>query len=266
MDHDQHDKHDKRTSMQSEGTPESAWQAWPGLAALPAIRAETLVPPGSRALIVAPHPDDEVLGTGGLLAQLAGLGRELAIVAVTDGTGSHRGSPSWTPELLARTRTMETHEALRRLQTPDVSVLRAGLPDGSVAQHEAALAAFLADHLRPTDCVFATWRHDGHPDHEAVGRVAAAAVRECGATLIEVPVWTWHWAQPGDARVPWERARRLLLDDTVWARKKAATAAYASQLGPDASNHRAAILPPAVLARLLRPFEVFLVGIAGLID
>ena len=58
----------------------------------------------------------------------------------------------------------------------------------------------------------ATWRGDGHPDHEAVGRAAATAVERTGAVLVEYPVWMWHWALPGDPDVPWYRAHTVPLD------------------------------------------------------
>lgn len=48
-----------------QGTPLAAWNASARLRALPAITADLLVPPNCRAVIIAPHPDDEILGCGG---------------------------------------------------------------------------------------------------------------------------------------------------------------------------------------------------------
>src|SRR6185436_261358 len=55
---------------------------------------ETLQPPGwtervraASALIVAPHFDDEVLGCGGLAAQLAAAGSAVRVLFLTDGGG-----------------------------------------------------------------------------------------------------------------------------------------------------------------------------------
>ena len=77
------------------GTPEATWQNSGRLSTLPEVDPATLVPPGARAVIVSPHPDDEILATGGLLAQLSDLGRKALIIAVTDGTASHPDSPEW---------------------------------------------------------------------------------------------------------------------------------------------------------------------------
>ena len=48
-------------AIRGDGTTEAEWNGWPGLARLPAIAAGELVPEGARAVVVAPHPDDEVL-------------------------------------------------------------------------------------------------------------------------------------------------------------------------------------------------------------
>jgi LmbE family N-acetylglucosaminyl deacetylase len=125
-----------------------------------------------------------------------------------------------------------------------------------VADREAELSAFIERHLRPNDVVFTTWREDGHCDHEAVGRASAAAAMRVGATLHELPVWTWHWAAPEDSFVPWQRARKILLDPALVARKRHAIQAFASQLEGDPHFGLPPVLAPFVLERLLQPFEV----------
>jgi LmbE family N-acetylglucosaminyl deacetylase len=249
----------KQRFIAGEGTPESDWLAWTGLTVLPEIQPEAMVPRDSRAIFVAPHPDDEVLGMGGLMTRLAGMRRRLALVAVTDGDASHDGSSVWPVERLRAERPVETREALKRLQASDVELTRMQIGDGQVRHAEKHLRERLTAMIQPTDVVITTWRFDGHPDHEATGRAAAHACRATGATLIEVPVWTWHWAIPGDARVPWSQARRLTLDAQSHARKCEATRAFKSQIEDDPSTGRAAILPSYVLDRLLRKFEVVFV-------
>lgn len=74
-----------------------------------------------------------------------------------------------------------------------------GLPDGRLTDHEDRIAESLAEILRgaaPGTRCAATWRGDGHPDHEAVGRAAAEACARTDVELLEYPVWMWHWAHP----------------------------------------------------------------------
>jgi LmbE family N-acetylglucosaminyl deacetylase len=236
------------------GTPEQTWRAWRAMGAWPVIGVDAVIAGegGARPLVVAAHPDDEVLGAGGLLARIG----DAEIVAVTDGEASHPGSLAVDRGELAARRRRETEEALRRLGVGRPVVHRLGQPDGAV--DEVALTGVLCELLGPDRWCVATWRLDGHPDHEAVGRAAARACRARGARLLEYPVWTWHWARPGDERVPWQRCRRLPLSPAEQAAKRDAVAAFESQirpLGPDPAD--AAVLPPEVLARFDRPFEVF---------
>ncbi len=244
-----------RPVIHGEGTSEAEWSRWPALAQLPRIDAGTLVPRSARAVVVAPHPDDEVLSVGGLLAQLADDGARVEVIAVTDGTASHEGSTEWPAERLASERPRESRLALQRLGL-DAEPVRLGLPDGGLSAMRGTLAARLVSLLRPRDVVFTTWRGDGHPDHEATGQACALACAAAGARLVEVPVWGWHWSSPGDVRVPWAHAVRIDLDEQTVQRKRSAVQAFASQLRHDASTGAPPVLRATTVARARRPYEV----------
>jgi LmbE family N-acetylglucosaminyl deacetylase len=248
----------KENPIVGQGTSLHAWRSSRHLADLPLIDAQTLVPAGSRAVIIAPHPDDEVLGCGGLLQLLAALDRPILIISVTDGSASHPGSTTWPAERLSVVRPQESAEALHRLGLPLHSVqwLRGGFVDSAVAREEQRLTDFIQRYLKPTDVVFSTWSHDGHTDHEAVGRAGAVAAAAAGAIHHELPIWTWHWATPEDEKIPWSRARKLPLDKALIARKSHAAHAFASQLEGDPHIGLPPVLAPFVLERLLQPFEV----------
>jgi LmbE family N-acetylglucosaminyl deacetylase len=240
------------------GTPLHEWQASRALRRAPVVSIDDLIPPGARLVVVAPHPDDEVLACGGLLAAMAERVADLHLISVTDGDASHPGSQQWPVARLRAQRRVESESALARLGL-DLSRLswqRLALPDARVAEHEAVLMSALCRELQAGDYVLATWRHDGHGDHEAVGRAAAQAARLQGAHLLEVPVWAWHWAHPEDPRLPWGRARKLLLSDEQLERKREAIRAHASQLHDDPSTGAPPVLDRATLERLLQPFEL----------
>ncbi|QXI56656.1 PIG-L family deacetylase [Pseudomonas sp. OE 28.3] len=244
-----------------QGTPLHQWQGSAHMAQLPQISVEQLVPAGHRAVIIAPHPDDEVLGCGGLLQGLAMLDRQIQLISVTDGSASHPGSRRWPVERLSIVRPQESAQALHRLglRMHSLQWLRAGFADSQVAAREDELSAFIERYLKPTDVVFTTWREDGHCDHEAAGRASAKAAQAVGATLYELPVWTWHWATPEDSQVPWQRARKIALTPEAVARKRHAIHAFASQLEGDPQVGLAPVLAPYVVERLLQPFEVVFV-------
>ena len=136
--------------------------------------------------------------------------------------------------------------------------LSLGLPDGELADYQDKLTGMLVDILEmagPATWCAATWRGDGHPDHEAVGRAAAAACERTGAALLEFPVWMWHWALPGDQAVPWERAYSIPAPGWAMERKRHAAQCYRSQFEP-AAGESAPVVPGFVLARLLAVGEV----------
>ncbi len=243
-----------------DGTPEDAWRNWHELAGRPKLRMLT---PPATAVVVAPHPDDEVLGVGGLISLLARRGTAIHIIAVTDGEGSHPKSPTLTPQALASRRITESAQALSLLGLKAASVQRLRMPDGDVRRAEshggditAAVMRTLAHRSGQGQAwCLVPWTGDGHPDHAAAG---AAAITAAGTTarVLAYPVWMWHWAEPGDPRVPWFQARRVLLPDDVRDAKRAAVAAFETQVNPLSDDPAdAAILPPNVVARLTRDVE-----------
>lgn len=244
--------------IQGQGTSPQAWKASRRLAAVADIDGAELVPVGSRAVIISPHPDDEVLGCGGLLQWLAREHRQVLLISVTDGSASHPTSSYWTPERLSIARPLESADALKRLGLPlnQMQWVHGGFPDTGVASRESELVAFLSTYLQPSDVVFTTWREDGHSDHEAVGRASLAAAQARGARVHEIPVWAWHWASPEDPRIPWDRARKLPLDKWAQARKRHAIQAFASQLYSDPDTGHEPVLSAVTVERLQQPFEV----------
>ncbi|MGI8535863.1 MAG: PIG-L deacetylase family protein [Mycobacteriales bacterium] len=240
------------TEIDGRGTPEREWQPFLDSLELPPL---ALDPAPARAVVVAPHPDDEVLGVGGLLTLLHAVGTRLDVLCVTDGEASHPGG-SVSPEALAPRRVAETDAALAVLGVR-AGVRRLQLPDGG----REALEQPVADALRlePGTWLLGPWAGDGHPDHEAVGRGCARAVERDGARLLAYPVWAWHWACPGDPRVPWKRALQVGLPPDLRLAKARAVAEFVTQvqpLGPAPAD--ATILLPHMLEHFARPYEVVL--------
>ena len=99
---------------------------------------ETLSPPGwtervraERVLIVAPHQDDEVLGCGGLAAQLAAAGAVVRVLFLTDGGGGVEEIQD--RDAYCARRREEAGNAARALGAAGCDVL--GLPDGALDRH-----------------------------------------------------------------------------------------------------------------------------------
>lgn len=232
------------------GTPESDWR----LEAL----APLAEPTAQRVVVLAAHPDDETLGAGGLISHLAGLGAVVDVVVATAGEASHPRSTTVTPAELARRREQEVRNAVHEL-APQARVHLLGLPDGELAQHEQVLLDQLRRLVRPGCLLLAPWRGDGHPDHEAAGR-AAAAVGEF-VTVLEYPIWLWHWGRPDDARLPWSQLRAWPIPDAARQRKQKAMGCHGSQTVPLSSlPGDETLLDAGMLAHFERPVEVYVEG------
>lgn len=236
--------------IEGRGTSEQVWQPFLASLGLPELPC---VPVPQRVVVVAPHPDDEILAVGGLLTLLARAGASVEVVAVTDGEASHPGG-SVAPAALSRIRAAETLAALEALGEP-VEVRRLGLPDGG--RDELELPVSQALRLQPGTWLVGPWEGDGHPDHEAVGRACKQSAVRDGARWLSYPVWAWHWATPDQSDLPWQRAAQVRLPEDVRSSKAAAIRAFASQTAPlGPLREDAAVLPPEVLDRFARPFEV----------
>ncbi len=231
-------------SLDGSGTPESEWQACPQLGRMRPWRIPT--PPTNRCVVVAPHPDDELLGAGGTATLLVASGLEMVLVAVTDGENSHPGRQT---ELRHR-RPLESAAAAASLGMVPIRTFRLRHPDGQIA--ERRLTAELVGLFQTGDLVLAPWPHDGHPDHDRVGRAATVAARRRQAHLLWYLVWAWHWAHP-DGDIPWGRCVRVDFGPVVACRKRHAARCFTTQL-----TGAKPILSATVLSRLMRPYEVLI--------
>jgi LmbE family N-acetylglucosaminyl deacetylase len=121
-------------------------------------------------LVLAAHPDDEVIGAGAMLAFHARKGHAVTVVHSTDGA---RGDPSAREHDIRAVRRAEGAEALRRLGLP--APRHWDLPDGELPEHLPALTervrAVVAE-VRP-QTLYSFWFGEAHRDHRAV----AAATR-----------------------------------------------------------------------------------------
>ncbi|GBG36697.1 PIG-L deacetylase family protein [Mycobacterium montefiorense] len=233
------------------GTPAPVWLASFNHEPLPPLDLTGC--PG--LVVVAAHPDDETLGLGGTIAQLVASGVDVKVVSVSDGGAALPNATSTGRIRMAATRQHELRRATGILGV--TSPMSLSLPDGQLTDYEDRITDSLVEILdgtaEPPWCA-ATWRGDGHPDHEVVGRAAATACARTNATLLEFPIWMWHWATPADSVVPWDRAYSVPTPHWAALRKRHAAQCFRSQFEPNAGSPP--VLPPFVLPRMMAVGEV----------
>lgn len=183
-----------------------------------------------KVLVIAPHPDDEVLGAGGTMRRLAQEGHAVTAAIMT------RGWEPLFPESQVETVRAEARDASAHLGvTPrfvDLPVTRLAL----MPEHElnAALDQLVADE-RP-EWVFLPHPGDRHEDHRQLYDAAMVALRPVGGRDYVRRIWCYetvsetHWAaahmEPNFAPQTWVDISAQLPD------KLEAMSRYASQVQP----------------------------------
>lgn len=134
-----------------------------------------------RLMCILAHPDDESLGTGGILARYATEGIATYLVTATRGQRGWFGAPGEYPgsDTLGRIREQELREAARVLGLREVIVL--DHMDGDLDRADPAeVIGQLAAHIRrvrPQVVVtFDPNGYYGHPDHIAISQFTSAAL------------------------------------------------------------------------------------------
>lgn len=244
--------------IHSETTGQVPWQRWLAEMRCHELSHTDWLPAEARLVIVAPHPDDEILASGGLICTHVAQGGRVLIVAVTDGEASHDEAPSTNRDDLAYLRRSERWLGLRELGLSQPNVLALALEDGKVQHRGRVLQQRLKGLLRRDDVVVSTWENDGHPDHDTTGEVTRRACAAMGCAFLAAPVWMWHWATPGDPRVPWLRLRGLPLSAAASSCKQTALAAHRSQLC-SRSLQLGAVLDSAIVERAAWRTEYYFV-------
>jgi LmbE family N-acetylglucosaminyl deacetylase len=229
-----------RASVIVPETPESEWiNTFQGLPPFD---------PGSNELvIVSPHPDDETLGAGALIAAHRRLGLPVTVVAVTDGENAYEDYPG-----LGDVRIKEHTKAIHFLGGHGVNIVRLGLTDSGLSQHERALEDALTELATPDHHIIAPWTGDFHPDHEICGRIAEKVARKCKARLSWYFFWTWHRGTP--RTIAGLDLRIFSFADDLLDQKLSALRCHRSQLAHPLGEP---ILPERLLAPAQRSFEVF---------
>lgn len=174
-------------------------------------------------LAVGPHPDDVEIGVGGTLALLASLGKSIAIIDLTRGEASTRGT--------IEERYQEAQDAAAVLGVAERRNI--GMKDGrlaNVVENQRQLIPHMRA-LRPR-VILAPMKNDRHPDHEAAHFLIRDSNYLAGLRSIETGDEPWrapsvfYYSVYGDPEMP-----PVVVDiSKFFDRKIEALRKYASQL------------------------------------
>ena len=194
---------------------------------------------GDRLLILAPHPDDESIATGGLLQAARCAGAACRVVVLTDGDNNpwpqRWMEKRWRIDAVDRARwggrrREEARAAMRILCLDESDARFLGLPDlgltdllmGADRQVIQSLRAQF-DEFAPTLLVLPALG-DRHPDHSATNILARMALAQYGGAAPRMLEFAVHGDLPAEAGII------VSLSDAQRDLKQAAILAHASQM------------------------------------
>jgi len=168
---------------------------------------------GERLLVLAPHPDDEVIGCGGVVAQHIREGRSVRVVVATD--GAQAGN--------AAAREEESRRALAVLGSAEITFL--GYPDRQLSSNVGDRLADILRDYKP-DLILAPSPIEIHPDHSALAIAFCELIQRDTTLFAELAVARVAFYEVGQPVRP-----NAIVDITDVAETKyEAIAAHASQL------------------------------------
>lgn len=213
-----------------------------------------------RLAVLSPHPDDESLACGALLARaFAGPGAH--VICLTDGSASHPNSILWPRRRLAHLRRKELTRAivclggsardLTWLAMTDATLYRADLRVVTERLEQAILGSG-AQH------VFVPAAEDHHEDHQATARFAVELrAHRPEWSFYSYPVWC-RWDDPDFEKTVAVHSPVRVPPGRYLASKRAAINAHGSQLGKVVLDDPSGFtLPPRFVEKFATEDEIF---------
>ena len=152
-------------------------------------------PAGGPVLVIAAHPDDEVIGCGGAVYRHSLAGDNVSVIYLTRGHGS-RGFYWLTPEERGAVRELEARSSSRILGVKETLFLEGRedhLEDPDARPEWVTQIAQTINRLQPR-VIYVPHAADNHRDHVAAHHILLDAARATGgqnaAAIIQYEIWS----------------------------------------------------------------------------
>jgi LmbE family N-acetylglucosaminyl deacetylase len=181
-----------------------------------------------KTVIIAPHPDDEVIGCAGLIQALVDRGMPPHVIILTGGEGSHRGCCDTSAEEIMAARHQLTLKAAATLGLPESHIHCLHYPDGGVTlEHpETERLQTLLSELNPQS-VFIPHHGEGWSDHLQAAEITKHLLKGQDVSIYEYCVWMWYY---NVWRLDYRNARVLRMSCAQHQRKLQAMDEYVTPL------------------------------------
>lgn len=188
------------------------------------IRAGSIEPKESL-LIIAPHPDDEVIGCAGLIQRSLNKGNDVYVIILTGGEASHNGCCGITSQELITARRGLAININRKLGIPTKNLFFLDYPDGKISYNhqETDKLSRLIKNIHP-HAIFIPHKGEGWNDHIQAGNIIRRITTEMtDIRLYEYCVWFWYY---NTWKIDWKNAQLLNMTKEEHLKKKEAIDKY----------------------------------------
>ncbi|MFA6062365.1 MAG: PIG-L deacetylase family protein [Gallionella sp.] len=224
-------------------------------------RTSPYLPNANTALIVAPHPDDETFGCGGLIALKLAQGAVVHVLILSRGEGGHRGCCTIREEVVAVERTRQAEHACAKLGLSKANLHWLDFPDGNIKQGDCAKVTkiqALIDKVVPME-IYAPAPFDCWVDHERACEIIKKIIsgHKNDISLYVYPIWMWYNLRLRDlGRLNGWHALNLDIR-AVQATKREAMRYYLSEINLLCGTRWCGNLPEGFSRPFYDDFEIF---------
>lgn len=194
-------------------------------------------------IIVAPHPDDEVIGCGGLIQRLVKQGCDVHIVLMTGGEASHQNCCNISKDRITDVRRSLCIDIDSKIGVDTSHIHLLDYPDGGIQgeNEETEHLQTLLSSIKP-DVIFVPHWGEGWPDHVNTRQIIRNIANQ-GTIIYEYCVWMWYY---NIWRLDWRNARVYRMTKEEHQKKLKAIDDYVTPLAP-CCNPWSGVLPAVFL-------------------
>lgn len=198
-----------------------------------------------KILIISPHPDDEVLGCGGLITKFNRRNKEVFIIYLTKGENCN---PKIKQEILINKRRILSLKALEEIHQPMNRVYFLDFVDGKINETdiETNKLRVLCQQIKP-EAIFVPNIFESWDDHTNANLIIKSLTRGESIRIYEYCVWFWYSTPfKSIANIKWKNARFSILEKEIMERKHKAIDLYMEEKDPKGIPY-SGTLPPVLL-------------------
>lgn len=159
-------------------------------------------------VVVAPHPDDEIFGCGGVIMRLKRMGKSIKVVFLSRGEAI--ASNESEKEIVIAKRREIAIKALSMVGLSNNDIIWLNFPDGNfskVMNSEVEKLFNFVNEISPSAIFFPHYM-EYSPDHIIASKIMRSYIKENGYTGYEYCVWVWY-------HMPLNKVLKLKYKDAV---------------------------------------------------